>query len=65
MTLKVHFSREKYAHRFFSTNSHTAHICDEHIRFIMHQDISDIKAVTLEDIWRDTASDEFLSKLTE
>jgi hypothetical protein len=31
----------------------------------MHQDISDIKAVTLEDIWRDTASDEFLSKLTE
>ena len=46
------------------TNTLVSDVCDEYVRFILQQGISEIKAVTLEDIRRETANDEFLSKLS-
>ena len=39
-------------------------VCDEYVRFILHQGISELKAVRLEDFRHETASHEFLSKLS-
>ena len=46
------------------TNTPVSDVCDEYVRFILQQGISEIKVVTLEDIRRETANDEFLSKLS-
>ena len=48
----------------YDTNTPVSDVCDEYVRFILQQGISEIKAVTLEDIRRETANDEFLSKLS-
>ena len=48
----------------YDINTLVSDVCDEYVRFILHQGISELKAVTLEDIRRETASDEFLSKLS-
>ena len=46
------------------TDTPVSDVCDEYVRFILQQGISGIKAVTLEDIRRETGNDEFLSKLS-
>ena len=48
----------------YDTNTVVSDVCDEYVRFILQQGISEIKAVTLENIRRETANDEFLSKLS-
>ena len=48
----------------YDTNTVVSDVCDEYVRCILQQGISEIKAVTREDIRRETANDEFLSKLS-